>query len=116
VIDERLAGYNYSMLAVAFLTCIQAYTFLAFRIYPLMENARAIQIVDECVVEEIFPPLQPARTSVLACQGMDVIWQWSLLCRKIGLRITGSLLPSGDYGQIGIILIRALHVHQELIT
>lgn len=70
------------IMAVAFLTCIQAYCFLVSRTYKLNENANAIRLVDECVIEDIFPPLQSTRTFVLACQGTDAIRLWPLPVEK----------------------------------
>ena len=48
------------------------------RTYQLTENARALELVADCKLWDIFPPSQPSRTLVLACPGVDAIRLWPL--------------------------------------
>jgi hypothetical protein len=66
------------MLLVGLLTTYQMVGLLASRTYQLTEDTRAIQLVADCELWDIVPPLQPTRTVVLACPHTDGIRLWPL--------------------------------------
>ena len=66
------------VLAIAFLTFLQAYPVMAQRTFHVAEGITAMHLPGNCELQYYTPPAQPANTLVLTCPMMIMIRLWPL--------------------------------------